>query len=461
LFGEGRICDRVIPIRDCQLRIESGTHEITQSRNSRSISRSVDRQLTGFMSTPHSRLTADAIKRQARVLGFDVCGVAPAADLPELQALPEWLARGYAGDMIYLHKSAETRSDIRRFLPTARSVIVTGSVYFTPSRSITRSPEATEANRQSVNRAADEPSDRVRVARYARGQDYHHVLADRLNDLVGWMRQHNGDVPFDAAIFVDKHHVQERVYARHAGIGWIGKNTCVINRDLGSWMLLAGVATSLPLEVDPPAFDQCGACTLCLDACPTGALVEPHTLDATRCISYLTIELQTAIPEPQRGAVADHLFGCDICQDVCPWNLAPARSSDPAWQDSGRDGVRASALWQRTDDELHRFVKGSAMTHLSLSGLRRNLALVIGNSRDPSLAAALDRPGRGVANAAHSAHTPMVEDAVAWARQQLDSEGGSRFAVRDSRLAKSLKPQASSSKPQAASCKPKPNSRNS
>ena len=352
-------------------------------------------------------LTADAIKRQALALGFDACGVAPATDLPELQALPEWLARGYAGEMIYLHKSAETRSDIRRFLPTARSVIVTGTVYCSD----------TESSRQSV----DEPSDRVKVARYARGQDYHHVLAERLTALVAWMREQS-DQAVDAAIFVDKHHVQERVYAQHAGIGWIGKNTCVINRDLGSWMFLAGVATSLPLDVDTPAFDQCGACTLCLDACPTGALVEPHTLDATKCISYLTIELDMPIPNQQRAGLANHVFGCDICQDVCPWNLAPARSSDEAWQDTGRDGARASALWQRSDDELHRYVKGSSMTHLSLSGLRRNLALVIGNSGDRSLVAVLDRPGRGVANAAPSAHTPLVEDAVSWAREQLRAE---------------------------------------
>jgi epoxyqueuosine reductase len=355
-------------------------------------------------------LTADAIKRQARVLGFDVCGVAPATDLPELEALPEWLARGYAGDMIYLHKSAETRSDIRRFLPTARSVIVTGTVYNTQTGSEPALPGRGDA----------EVPDRVKVARYARGEDYHHVLADRLSELVSWMREQAADhEAFDAAIFVDKHHVQERVYAQYAGVGWIGKNTCVINRDLGSWMLLAGVATSLPLDVDQPAFDQCGACTLCLDACPTGALVEPHTLDATKCISYLTIETQGAIPAQQRPAIADHLFGCDICQDVCPWNLAPAHSSDASWQDRGREGARASTLWTRTDDELHQFVKGSAMTHLSLSGLRRNLALIIGNSDDPSLAAVLDRPGRGVTNAAHSARTPLVEDAVAWAKAQL------------------------------------------
>jgi epoxyqueuosine reductase len=374
------------------------------------------------MNDARSTLTSDAIKRQALALGFDVCGIAPATDLPELQALPDWLARGYAGDMIYLHKSAETRSDIRRFLATARSVIVTGTVYFSDSGSITKSLNPNHGQDSPEHPAHhDVPADRVSVARYARGQDYHHVLAERLTDLVAWMRQQHEDA-FDAAIFVDKHHVQERVYAQYAGIGWIGKNTCVINRDLGSWMLLSGVATSLELDIDAPAFDQCGACTLCLDACPTGALVEPHTLDATKCISYLTIELRTPIPADQRAAVAGHVFGCDICQDVCPWNLAPARSADPAWQDQGRDGVRASTLWQRTDDELHGFVKGSAMTHLSLSGLRRNLALVIGNSQDRSLAAVLDLSGRGVANAAPSARTPLVEDAMSWARQKLRGE---------------------------------------
>jgi epoxyqueuosine reductase len=380
-------------------------------------------------------LTADAIKRQAHVLGFDACGIAPATELPELQALPDWLARGYAGEMIYLHKSAETRGDIRRFLPSARSVIVTGTVYFSDD-SVSRSVDSLAGRSvdSPTGRSVDSPTDRsvsaastapdsVRVARYARGDDYHHVLADRLSQLVGWMREQSAnDTPFDAAIFVDKHHVQERVYAQHAGIGWIGKNTCVINRDLGSWMLLSGIATSLPLEVDAPGFDQCGACTLCLDACPTGALVEAHTLDATKCISYLTIELQGPVPLEQRHAVDDHLFGCDICQDVCPWNLAPARTTQQTWRDRGREGARASSLWQRTDDELHGFVKGSAMTHLSLSGLRRNLALIIGNSHDPSLIAALDRPGRGVANAAHSAHTPLVEDAVAWAKSELKAD---------------------------------------
>jgi epoxyqueuosine reductase len=358
-------------------------------------------------------LHAEAIKEQARSLGFDVCGIAPAAALPELAHLPDWLARGYAGEMIYLHKSAHVRADIRNFLPSARSVIVTGTVYNTD--------EGTRQKAEGKNgEGRNGPGDAVQIARYARGQDYHVVLAERLEALVEWMRSRHPE-PFDAAIFVDKHQVQERPYARHAGIGWIGKNTCVINPELGSFLFLAGIATDLALDLDAASLDQCGACTLCIDACPTGALVDAHVLDATRCISYLTIETAGALAEDKRPQIANHAYGCDICQDVCPWNLAGPRSEDPAWHAVPRHGLSAAALWQRTDNELHQLVAGSAMTHLSLSGLRRNLATVIGNSGDPVLAAALDRPGRGIKNAAHSAHTPAVEDAVEWAKKRLET----------------------------------------
>ncbi len=353
------------------------------------------------------------VKRHALLLGFDVCGVAPATALPELSFLPEWLARGYAGDMIYLHKSAQTRSDIRHFLPGARSVIVAGAIYNTQE-----ADSESRLVRRSPGEGGDPESDRIQVARYARGHDYHVVLAERLERLAAWLRERHGE-SLETAIFVDKHHVQERVYAQHAGVGWIGKNSCVINPELGSFMFLCGIATNLALDVDAPATDQCGACTLCIDSCPTGALVDPHVLDATKCISYLTIEIDGAIPEGQRAQVGDHAYGCDICQDVCPWNLAPTLTVDPAWTATPRHGASAAELWQRTDDELHQFVKGSAMTHLSLAGLRRNLATVIGNSGEPALAAVLDRPGRGVKNAAHSARTPMVEDAVAWAQERL------------------------------------------
>jgi len=359
-----------------------------------------------------SVLTSAEIKAEAHARGFDLCGVAPALAMPELSRLGEWLAQGYAGEMTYLHKSAATRADIRRLLPTARSVIVTGTLYNVDE------PRAVARERQATGSAASRAVDAVRVARYARGEDYHLVLGDRLEALLVWMRSRHAE-PFDAAVFVDKQHVQERVYAAYAGIGFIGKNACVISPEIGSWLLLAGVATSLELAPDAPLPDQCGACTLCLDACPTGALVEPRLLDATRCIAYLTIELRHAVPPGQRPHVDDHLFGCDICQDVCPWNLAAPVTSDPAWQGPTRDGAEAAELWQRSDRELHDFVRGSAMTYTSLARLRRNLALIIGNAGDPSLAAALDRPGRGVRNAAHSAETALVRDAVAWARNRL------------------------------------------
>jgi epoxyqueuosine reductase len=349
-------------------------------------------------------LGSAAIKQRAAELGFDLCGIAPAQAFPELEFLQTWLARGYAGEMDYMAKSAHVRADIRHFLPSARSVIVTGTIYNTD-----------EGKRQKAKGKTA-----IKVARYARGEDYHKVLEDRLLVLIEWMRSQT-DEPFDAAHFVDKHQVQERVYAQHAGIGWIGKNSCVINAGEGSWMFLAGVATSLALEPDGPALDQCGSCTLCIDACPTGALVDARELDATKCISYLTIETGRDIPEAQRPLIGQHAWGCDICQDVCPWNLAPSITTDPAWQGPIRDGLPAAELWEHTDDELHDRIKGSAMTFVPLSRFRRNLAVIIGNSGDAGLLPSLDRAGHGVRNAAKSAATPAVQDAVAWARQRLST----------------------------------------
>ena len=347
-------------------------------------------------------LSTAAIKQHAAALGFDLCGIAPAHAFPELAFLKEWLARGYAGEMEYLRNSAERRADIRNFLPSARAVIVTATNYnVAPER---------------LRREGGEP-DAIDVAKYARGQDYHKVLGDRLQELRQWM-QAQSEAPFDAEIFVDKHHVQERVFAQHAGLGWIGKNTCLINRERGSWLFLAGIATSLELEIDEPGFDQCGECTLCIDACPTGALVDAHVMDATKCISYLTIEVDGPIPEAQRSQIGNHAYGCDICQDVCPWNLAAAVSDDPAWQAPQRNGLSASDLWQRSDFDLHQLIKGSAMTYLPLSRLRRNLATVIGNTGERELSDVLDQPGGGLKNAARSTESPIVREAVSWAKNQ-------------------------------------------
>jgi len=363
-------------------------------------------------------ISVAGIKAHARSLGFDLCGVAPAAALPELTRLKEWLARGYAGEMEYLERSADARADIRHVLPSARSVIVTGTIYYTNDADRSDSPEDAVSLRETL------PAGSARIARYALGEDYHHVLTQRLEALVAWMREAS-NTTFESFIFVDKHHVQERVFARHAGLGWIGKNTCLINPDLGSWLFLAGVAVSLDLPADVAGVDQCGACTQCIDACPTGAIVDAYEVDATQCISYLTIELDGSIPPDQRASIGDHVFGCDICQEVCPWNLAPLATLDPAWQPRARGlAVDAAELWQRSDFELHQFVAGSAMTRTTVSRLRRNLAVVLGNMHDSSVAGVLDRPGHGIPAAARTAEMPVVKDHVEWAKEEVRSLSG-------------------------------------
>jgi epoxyqueuosine reductase len=299
------------------------------------------------------------IKQKARELGFDVCGIAPAGDLPELAFFETWLARGYAGEMAYLGRSAAKRADVRRVLPSAQSVIVTGTIYNT------KVPYSTES--------AD--SGRAQIARYAWGDDYHAVLGARLDALLAWMRAESPQ-PFDARAYVDTGPVQERVYAQHAGVGWIGKNTCVISPEVGSWIFLAEIICSLPLAIDEPALDQCGTCALCIDACPTRALTAPGVLDSTRCISYLTIEQRGPIPDEFREAVGSHVYGCDVCQEVCPWNQIAPSSADPAWQPRPvwRD-ASVSALAAMSDEELREAMRGSAMTRTKVSGMRRNLAV--------------------------------------------------------------------------------------
>jgi epoxyqueuosine reductase len=212
--------------------------------------------------------------------------------------------------------------------------------------------------------------------------------------------------------------VQERVYAQQAGLGWIGKNTCLINSERGSWVFLSEVICNLDLEVDVPATDQCGACTRCLDACPTGALAEAHVLDSTRCLSYLTIELKGSIPVAQRDTIGEHAYGCDICQEVCPWNLGPARpSTDPHWRPRpGLDSPSLIDLWLRTDDELRGLLKGSSMKRAGVRRFRRNLAVAMGNSGDATMASALEAHEEG------TRADEMVREHAAWAVEKLRGE---------------------------------------
>ena len=352
-------------------------------------------------------LTADTVKELAREAGFDLCGVAPAEAFPELRFLDDWLERGYAGQMGYLPRTARRRADVRRVVPSARSVVALGTIYNTER------PYSTEVN----------DPDAALVSRYAWGEDYHDVLGRRMEALLERMRAAAGE-PFDARCYVDTGPVQERVYAQYAGLGWIGKNTCLIHPEKGSWLFLSEIITSLPLAADAPQLDQCGTCTLCLEACPTDALREPWVLDATRCLSYLTIELRGPIPEDRRGDVGTHVYGCDICQDVCPYNAAPARSSDPVWRPApALDGPRLADLWRRSDERLGEILERSAMSRAKLAGLRRNVAVALGNSGTAAGAAALAEPATPETA---SRGEPMVAEHVAWARQRVAERPPSR-----------------------------------
>ena len=313
----------------------------------------------------------------------------------------EWLRRGYAGEMSYLARSSDRRADVRAVLPGARSVIALGANY----------------NTVPPYGAAEPPPGHARISRYARGDDYHDVLLGRLDALLAWMRAESAE-PFEAKQYVDTGPVQERVYARHAGLGWIGKNTCLINPDIGSWVFLSEIITTLQLDADTPGLDQCGSCTRCLDACPTGALVDAGVLDARRCISYLTIELRGGIPADLRPAVGAHVYGCDICQEVCPYNQAAPVSDDPAWRTrQAWDRPPLSDLWQRTDGELRALTKGSAMRRARVAGLRRNVAVAIGNSDAPDARAALAEPH----TSSESTTDEMVADHVRWALERRSS----------------------------------------
>jgi epoxyqueuosine reductase len=340
-------------------------------------------------------LTTKLIKAKAAEIGFDLCGIARAERYPRLERLAEWVDRGFAGDMTYLAASVHERLDPATVLPGARSVICLALVYNTD-----------QPYSNTVTSA-----DRAAIARYAWGDDYHEVLRSRLRPFVRWMADAAGP-GFEAFSCVDAGPVQERVFAEQAGLGWIGKNTCLINAEVGSWLFLAEIICTLALDPDTQGLEQCGSCTRCLDACPTGALVEGGVLDSTRCISYLTIELRSSIPETLRPSLGRHVYGCDICQEVCPYNRPAPVSSDVAWQPRrGLDLPGLVELWRTPDAELRRLTRESAMTRAKLTGLRRNIATAIGNSGDDVAIAALtersdDRP---------SADDATVQTHVRWA----------------------------------------------
>jgi epoxyqueuosine reductase len=313
----------------------------------------------------------------ARASGFDLCGIAPAAEFPELAHIDEWLERGHAGEMRYLHD--ERRRSPALAMPGARSVIVCALNYNT----------ALPASSEAPALASPHAGPRGWISRYAWGNDYHYVLGEKLEALIQQLRREFTE-PFEARAYVDTGPIAERVAAKYAGLGWLAKNTCLINKDLGSWLFLGVILTTLDLAVplgatETPAPDLCGNCSLCIDACPTSAIVEPYVLDARRCISYLTIELRGAIPPEFREQVGQHVFGCDICQDVCPWNRKAPPTPLPDFQPRQQAELSLflpdlERLISLSETEFRSVFRGSPVKRTKWRGLVRNACVAIGNS---------------------------------------------------------------------------------
>ena len=336
---------------------------------------------------------------QAGVIGFDLCGVVPVPatgkSFDELQYLPEWLNRGHAGEMNYLHDPR--RADPALAMDGARSLIVVALNYNSAR------PYSTEVGAAFHD---DAGSPRGWISRYAWGDDYHEVLWEKLNSLVAAMHAQWPE-PFDARAYVDTGPIIERVAAKYAGLGWLAKNTCLINQETGSWIFLGVILTTLDLapslwSQESPAPDRCGTCTLCLDACPTQAFPQPYVLDSRRCISYLTIELRSAIPEDLRPALGNAVIGCDICQDVCPWNRKSPVTTLAAFQprlvvndsiieksDKAQENIESGTtlfaprlewLASLTQPQFSATFRRSAVKRAKWRGLVRNACVALGNS---------------------------------------------------------------------------------
>jgi epoxyqueuosine reductase len=316
----------------------------------------------------------NAVKRLATELGFDRAGIAPAAPSPGADFVRQWLSRGYAGRMQYLQGNADRRTDPRSWLPDCKSVIVVAVNYHqrAPERPVTTMPHG-------------------RVARYAWGQDYHVVVRERLNKLVDRLHEEISE-PFEAKVCVDTAPIVERELAAAAGVGWIGKNTLVLHPRAGSYFYLGEVLVTLELQPDSPMPDRCGTCTRCLEACPTSAFPQPYVMDASRCISYLTIELRESIPAELRPPMDDWLFGCDVCQEVCPYNRkAPLTVWPELAADPQRTWFDLQEVLNWSAEEYASTLRGSAMKRAKVGMLRRNAAVALGNRGDESHLPLLDQ----------------------------------------------------------------------
>lgn len=340
-----------------------------------------------------------ALKTEAKRLGFELVGVAPAVSPSGFANFTSWIAEGFAGEMQYLPRRAAAYEHPSHVLANVRSVVMLAINYnTTPPRSIPKHESSTEYP--------------ARVARYAQGiVDYHDLLREKLKQLAD--KLHELSPGCRTRGVVDTAPLLERDFAKLAGLGWFGKNTMLINKRAGSWLLLAALLTDLELQPDSPhETSHCGTCTRCLDVCPTDAFQAPYVLDARRCISYLTIELRNPIPHELREGMQDWLFGCDLCQEVCPWNHRAPVSQEPGFQPlPDLTPANAASLLAISEVDFKRRFKLSPIGRPGWEGLRRNAAIVLGNSDDPSaltvLTAHADDP------------SPLVREAVLWAINKL------------------------------------------
>jgi epoxyqueuosine reductase len=345
------------------------------------------------------------VQRVAKEAGFDFSGVASSADTAEIKEFPAWIAAGRAGEMKYMEARDERgelkRGSLSRVAPWAKSVVVCAINYNTDQ------PYSTQAK---------DPG-RGWISRYAWGrEDYHDAVLRRLKQVETALHENLRDPDLFTRAYVDTGPIVERVFAKYAGVGWIGKNTCIISEKKGSWLFLGVVLTSLELQPDLPAPDRCGTCTRCIDACPTDALVAPYQLDSNRCISYLTIEKRGSIPEELRTGMAHHVFGCDICQDVCPWNRKAPVSTAPEF--SARPGLVNPALdWlaEMSAEDFTETFRRSPVRRAKLNGLKRNTAIAMGNSGKTGFIPILTRLACDPDQA--------VSEAAKWALNRLSANG--------------------------------------
>jgi len=345
------------------------------------------------------RKLTKSIKYKAIELGFDLVGVTPAGPYPENQRFKEWLEKGYAGSMGWLENTKEKRVDIGQVVAGAKSVICCAINYNTDY------PYSLDESHQP---------ERGWISRYAWGDDYHDIILDmlkKLNDYCTEVMPENSSTKY----YVDTGPVMEKVYAKYAGIGWIGKNTNIINQTAGSWFFLGEIITDAELEYDVPAVDRCGTCTSCIDACPTQAITEPYVLDASKCVSYLTIELKDQIPSDLREGIENNIYGCDICQDVCPWNTHAEATRDSRFMPREQlYNPGLSDLIGLSQEQFSELFRGSPIKRTKRRGLLSNILIAMGNSGSSEFI--------GDIKNALADPEPLIRAAAVWAYWKIDKE---------------------------------------